>query len=287
MRSDNKEKALKKAKDLGESATEKDVKNVEEKMSGMKRGPLKKVWDKVVYLWEKFKSPEVPARLKITIIGALLYMVLPTDIVPDMIPGIGLIDDLTVIMIVFKEVSSFAVPKLIKKTEEKVLDSAYKVIDEKLKNIFFSMLICTIWTLIANVIGVLIIVLKPFGSPASFWVGTGIFAALGVYTIVRLIIYYKNYGKVTVSIAKKILKEKSISKGIASYILEEYKVVSKVYAGIDIAKNFIPGLTVVPDLDKIIKSFESHYKMKTVLVAVIAAIYYAAIFFLKMYFIKG
>jgi uncharacterized membrane protein YkvA (DUF1232 family) len=41
----------------------------------------------------------------VLIIGALVYFVLPTDLTPDFIPGIGYIDDLAVIMGVLKRLA--------------------------------------------------------------------------------------------------------------------------------------------------------------------------------------
>lgn len=42
------------------------------------------------------ENPDCPAHYKALIIGAIGYIVLPFDIVPDALPGVGWVDDLTV-----------------------------------------------------------------------------------------------------------------------------------------------------------------------------------------------
>lgn len=88
---------------MGKNATEADIENVANKMDSMNKGPLAKVWDKVTQLWEAFKSPETPASLKAIIIGGLIYMVSPVDLIPDVIPVAGLLDDVGVIGLVFSQ----------------------------------------------------------------------------------------------------------------------------------------------------------------------------------------
>ncbi len=48
---------------------------------------------------------EIPWRSIVLIIGALLYFVMPLDMIPDFIPATGFVDDITVILLVFKAVS--------------------------------------------------------------------------------------------------------------------------------------------------------------------------------------
>lgn len=48
-------------------------------------------------LWFALKHPEAPAWLKLGVVGLGLYFLLPIDIIPDFIPGLGMVDDLVVI----------------------------------------------------------------------------------------------------------------------------------------------------------------------------------------------
>ena len=97
------EEAAGMAAKMGANATEADIQKVAENMDSTKKGPLVKVWDKVVQLWDAFKSPDTPKSLKAIIIGGLIYMVSPVDLVPDVIPVFGLLDDAGVIGIVFSQ----------------------------------------------------------------------------------------------------------------------------------------------------------------------------------------
>ena len=96
------------AESMGKNATEEDIQNVADKMDSMNRGPLAKIWDKVVQLWEAFKDPKTPAAIKALIIGGLIYMVSPIDLIPDPIPILGLTDDVGVIGLVFSQFIRFA-----------------------------------------------------------------------------------------------------------------------------------------------------------------------------------
>jgi uncharacterized membrane protein YkvA (DUF1232 family) len=43
------------------------------------------------------KDSRVPAGAKLLLVGILGYLILPTDVVPDFLPGLGQLDDLAVI----------------------------------------------------------------------------------------------------------------------------------------------------------------------------------------------
>lgn len=101
----DKKKAASMAASMGAKATDKDVIKVQNKMDGMKKGPLKKVWKKVTDIWELYKSPNTPAWAKAASIGGLIYMVSPVDFVPDILFPLGLVDDAFVISLVFSQVA--------------------------------------------------------------------------------------------------------------------------------------------------------------------------------------
>ena len=265
MNKTTKLKAMKKAQKLGEEASEKDIQELDSKLPAMKKGVIAKVWDKVLFLWEKAKSPDVPLSLKITIIGALLYLVLPIDVLPDAIPGFGLVDDLAVILAVVREVSKYALPKLEKKAEEKLFELGYQKIDEKLNKLFSSILINTIITFFINVAGCLILVFKPFGETASRNISIAIFSTVFIYAMIRFIIYLKDYGQLTKKIATSVFKKKSISEGLSDFLCTEYRYIAWFFNGLEIVKSAMPELKDIPDAAQIISTFEKHYKKRTVL----------------------
>ncbi|GAB7055833.1 MULTISPECIES: YkvA family protein [Paenibacillus] len=58
---------------------------------------------KVVYcgllLFYALESPNIPLKTKVQIYGALGYFILPLDIVPDLLPVLGYVDDLGALML--------------------------------------------------------------------------------------------------------------------------------------------------------------------------------------------
>jgi uncharacterized membrane protein YkvA (DUF1232 family) len=74
-----------------------DVKRISEKISSMKKGPVKKIWDSVSSLYKMARDPDVPWQYKAAAVGALVYLISPIDAVPDIIPVVGLLDDVAVI----------------------------------------------------------------------------------------------------------------------------------------------------------------------------------------------
>lgn len=274
--------ALKKAQELGDASDEKQVAEVEQKLPAMKKGLVAKIWDKVLFLWDVYKKAEIPVRLQVIIIGALLYLILPVDIVPDFIPGVGLVDDVGVILLVFNEVSKYVIPKAVKKVQDSIQESYYSKIDFKLKEIFYTKLLNSVITLVINIAGIAILLVEPAGE-FSRYIAFGIFGVAFIYTLVRLVLYIRNYGKVTFEIVRLIFKEKSVSRGVSLFVKDKYPVITKIYAGISVAQNFIPGLDTVPDFDLIVKDFIKHYRKRVILVSVLFVLYSVLIFGVKYF----
>lgn len=246
----------------------------------MKYGPVQKIWDKVLFLWDAYKKAEIPKKLQITIIGALLYLILPADILPDVIPGIGLIDDCAVIALVFNEVSKYLVPKIVEKTKTKIQESYYSKIDFKLKEIFLKKLVNSAVTFCINIGGIAILITKPAGE-FSRCIALGLFSISLVYTIIRIVCYLKQYGNITAKILKHVFERKSLSKGLSDFVQETYPLITSIYAGINIAQNFIPGLDSVPDFDLIVKDFVKHYRKRILLCSILFLLYSVVILIVK------
>lgn len=51
-------------------------------------------------VWGLVRDPRTPAALKGLLLAALAYVVLPVDLIPDVVPIIGQADDLTVLLLV-------------------------------------------------------------------------------------------------------------------------------------------------------------------------------------------
>ena len=273
MNTITKKKALKKADELGKQSTEKDIQELDSKLPAMKKGVIAKIWDKVLFLWEQAKSPEVPLRLKLVIVGALLYLILPVDVLPDTIPGVGLLDDLSVLLTVFREVSKFALPKLEKKIEVKFYEVSYQKIDEKLSEIYKSILATTLITFFVNAVGCTILVTKPFGNVISRKVAVAIFVSIFVYALIRFILYIRTYGQLTKKIAASVYKTKSISQGVSDFVCSEYKYIAYLFEGLQIVKSVVPELKDIPDGPQIVSTFKNHYRKRIILFIVFFVLY--------------
>lgn len=72
----------------------------------------------ILKLYYILRSPEVSLKAKLYITGALGYFILPIDFIPDFIPGLlGFSDDLIVVGIILKQVSTYATPEITAKAE--------------------------------------------------------------------------------------------------------------------------------------------------------------------------
>jgi len=63
-------------------------------------------------LFYVLKSKSVSTNMKIYIIGALGYLILPADLIPDMIPFFGYADDLAAIVAAYKMIRSCVTPEI-------------------------------------------------------------------------------------------------------------------------------------------------------------------------------
>ena len=59
------------------------------------------MFKKIKLTIQYLKDKEVPFVKKLLIIGSLLYLVFPVDIVPDFIIGLGILDDITVLTFIW------------------------------------------------------------------------------------------------------------------------------------------------------------------------------------------
>ena len=86
----------------------------------------KKAGSSVVYavllLYYTFQKPEVPKRVKVVIIGALGYFILPIDAIPDFAVGLGYTDDLGAIVFALMQVAMYIDQDVKKKAKEKLAD---------------------------------------------------------------------------------------------------------------------------------------------------------------------
>ncbi len=59
------------------------------------------------------REPQVPLIFKALLVGAAGYVILPFDVLPDFIPGLGQLDDLTVMVLAIESVIALVPAKLV------------------------------------------------------------------------------------------------------------------------------------------------------------------------------
>jgi uncharacterized membrane protein YkvA (DUF1232 family) len=59
------------------------------------------------------REPQVPLMFKALLVGAACYVILPFDLVPDFLPGLGQLDDFTVTLLAVEAVIALAPRKLV------------------------------------------------------------------------------------------------------------------------------------------------------------------------------
>ncbi len=76
------------------------------------KNQLEKVWEYLQLFFSIVKDyingnyKEIPIKTIISIVASLLYLISPIDLIPDFIPGVGLIDDVFVIGLVISVAKS-------------------------------------------------------------------------------------------------------------------------------------------------------------------------------------
>jgi uncharacterized membrane protein YkvA (DUF1232 family) len=91
-------RAEKMAKKFESEASEGDIQKIDNKLEHMNKGKVSEVWEKIEALYKMIKDPNADWKAKAVAVGALIYLISPVDAVPDIIPVVGLSDDVAVIL---------------------------------------------------------------------------------------------------------------------------------------------------------------------------------------------
>lgn len=206
---------------LGKSFDKKDVDKVNSNISSMNKGALANVWDKVLFLLKRFNENSSP-KDKALIIGALLYAIIPVDIIPDVIPGFGLVDDAFAVVMVYNIVKKSVplVKKAVEKTQEKVVKKVDNIIswavEQKLDLIYSRKLVSSLFNLILFVFAILFTVCPAFGNLASSIVSSILLLTSIVLAIISVVRTIRN--KHTIPLIRSIWNQRSIKKGLTEYL---------------------------------------------------------------------
>lgn len=96
----------------------------DDKFWGKLKKFAKKAGSSVVYavllLYYTLQKPEVPIKAKAVIIGALGYFILPLDLIPDIMVGVGYTDDLGALGIALFQVAMYIDEDIKNKAKDKL-----------------------------------------------------------------------------------------------------------------------------------------------------------------------
>lgn len=80
----------------------------------------KEVVSKALLLYFVLISSNIPMTVRVTIAGALGYLVLPLDLIPDFIIGLGFTDDIAALCYVCEQVQIYRTPEIDQKVNDKL-----------------------------------------------------------------------------------------------------------------------------------------------------------------------
>ena len=73
-------------------------------------------------LYYAAQSPEMPMSMKTAIYAALTYFILPIDLISDFLPGVGYVDDLSLLTAALATVTSYITPEIGEKVRRKAAE---------------------------------------------------------------------------------------------------------------------------------------------------------------------
>lgn len=93
-----------------------------DKLKKMARRASSEIIYKALVLYHILLEEKVPFRAKALIIGGLGYLILPTDLVPDFIVGLGFTDDLAAITFVLSQIEEYKSSSIEEKSKKMFKD---------------------------------------------------------------------------------------------------------------------------------------------------------------------
>jgi uncharacterized membrane protein YkvA (DUF1232 family) len=69
--------------------------------------------------WGLFRDSRVPLSIKAGLLGVLVYVASPIDVIPDFIPGIGMVDDLVLLLAALEMFTRWAPAEVVEEIENR------------------------------------------------------------------------------------------------------------------------------------------------------------------------
>ncbi|MDX1614381.1 MAG: DUF1232 domain-containing protein [Candidatus Promineifilaceae bacterium] len=76
-------------------------------------GLWRELWQQIRLVWFLLRDPEVPLYLKLLPVVAVVYTLVPADLVPDIFPFLGQLDDITALLVGGKVFIEMAPPHVV------------------------------------------------------------------------------------------------------------------------------------------------------------------------------
>lgn len=96
----------------------------EEKLWQKARRNVKSIGTSLLYkamqIYYVTKSPECPKKVKLTLYGALGYLISPIDFLPDILPALGYVDDASAIAAALAVAAVYITPEIKEKAKAKL-----------------------------------------------------------------------------------------------------------------------------------------------------------------------
>jgi uncharacterized membrane protein YkvA (DUF1232 family) len=105
-----------------------DPSDQERRVKPLNLGILADVVRQARLAWRLLFDPRVPLWVKTIVPASLIYLISPVDFVPDVIPGLGQLDDLAVVVIGVKLFIELCPPELVREHLQELLgESGWRV----------------------------------------------------------------------------------------------------------------------------------------------------------------
>ncbi len=131
------------------------IEKIAKNLPKMNRGAVKQVWGQVQSLLATIRDPNIAWKSKTLAIAALIYLVSPFDAIPDVIPGIGLTDDVALILAVVSSLA-YEVGNYVEKSANKGVEVASELADIQVKKYNKIIRMGLIGSILAGAIAILV-----------------------------------------------------------------------------------------------------------------------------------
>lgn len=175
---------------------------------------------------------------------------------------------------------NIAAPVAIGFAVEKLVEKAVVLIEIKLHEIYKLTIINSIITFLINLAGILLIIFRPFGINLSRQIAFTFFGTALIISLIRLIFFAKNNGKIILGITRESFSQKSFYKGTENFIISQFPMISKIYTGIELGEKYVPSLSLFPRIENLTRTFVYMFRRQLIIYAVLLSIYTVVFFWI-------